>query len=110
MIGIDDVISKILWTKRFIESQGFELETNVVYRDNTSSMKLEENGRTSTSKRTRHFNIRYFHVTDLILLQEMVIQYCHTDDMIADYHTKPMTGETFTKFRDWILNLWWKTT
>jgi len=42
-------------SKRFIQAQGFKLEANVVYRDNTSSMQLEENGRTSASKRTRHF-------------------------------------------------------
>ena len=66
LIGIDDVISKILWSKRFIEAQGFELESNVVYRDNTSSMKLEENGHAGASKHTRHFNIRLFHITDLI--------------------------------------------
>ena len=52
LIGIDDIISKILWSKRFIEAQGFPLETNVIYRDNTSSMKLEQNGRASASKRT----------------------------------------------------------
>ena len=66
LIGIDDVISRVLWSKRFIEAQGFKLEANIVYRDNTSSMKLEENGRASASKRTRHFNIKYFYVTDLI--------------------------------------------
>ena len=43
-IGLDDVISKVLWTKRFLEEQGFEVKLNLVHRDNTSSMKLEENG------------------------------------------------------------------
>ena len=105
LIGIDDVISKILWSKRFIEAQGFELESNIVYRDNTSSMKLEENGRASASKRTRHFNIRLFHVTDLIQRKELTIKYCRTEDMIADYHTKPLVGEAFEKMRKQIMNI-----
>ena len=105
LIGIDDVISKILWTKRFIEAQGFPLTSNIVYRDNTSSMKLEENGRTSASKRTRHFNIRLFHITDLIQRKELSIKYCRTEDMIADFQTKPLVGEAFTRMRKQIMNL-----
>lgn len=105
LVGIDDVISKVLWTKRFIEAQGFQLRANIVYRDNTSLMQLEENGRQSASKRTQHFNIKYFYVTDLIIRREMEIKYCRTDLMIADYHTKPLTGISFEKFRNIIMNI-----
>ena len=105
LIGIDDIISKILWSKRFIEAQGFKLQSTVVYRDNTSSMKLEENGRASASKRTRHFNIKYFYITDLIHRKECVIKYCPTAEMVGDYNTKPLTGALFKKFRDKIMNL-----
>ena len=105
LIGIDDVISKVLWSKRFLEAQGFDLEVTVIYRDNTSSMKLEANGRASASKRTRHFNIRYFYITDLIQRREVTIKYCPTDDMIADYQTKPLVGAAFERMRRVILNL-----
>lgn len=105
LIGLDDVISKILWTKRFIEAQGFEVPLNVVYRDNTSSMKLEQNGRASASKRTRHFSITYFFVTNLIEQEEVKIEYCPTDQMGADYLTKPLAGSIFNKFRNRIMNL-----
>jgi hypothetical protein len=104
LVGLDDVISKILWTKRFIEEQGFTIKTNIVYRDNTSAMKLEENGRASASKRTRHFNIKYFYITDLIERGEVKIEYCPTDDMLADYMTKPVVGTKFISFRKHIMN------
>ena len=29
--GVDDKISKVLWAKRFIEAQGFEVKLNVIY-------------------------------------------------------------------------------
>ena len=57
MVGVDDVVSKVLWTKLFIEAQGFNIDTNVIYRDNTSSMKLEENGKASSGKRTHNILI-----------------------------------------------------
>jgi hypothetical protein len=55
-----------LWSKQFIEAQGFTVNANIVYRDNTSAMKLEENGKASSGKHTRHFDIKYFYITDLI--------------------------------------------
>jgi hypothetical protein len=66
LVAHDDVVSKILWSKQFIEAQGFTVNANIVYRDNTSAMKLEENGKASSGKHTRHFDIKYFYITDLI--------------------------------------------
>jgi hypothetical protein len=105
LIGVDDRISKILWTKRFIEHQGFHVKLNIIYQDNTSTMKLENNGKASSGKRTRHFDIKYFYVTDLIGRDEVQVIYCPTDDMIADYMTKALTGSKFHYFRDLVMNL-----
>ena len=104
LVSIDDVVSKILWTTYFVKAQGRAIKVTIVYRDNTSSMKLEENGRASASKRTRHFNIKYFYVTDLIQRKEIQIEYCPTEEMKADYMTKPLVGATFVKFRNWMMN------
>ena len=68
-------------------------------------MKLEMNGKTSSGKRTRHLEIKYFYVTDLIERKEVNIQHCSTDLMIADYMTKPLTGSKFNKFRKIIMNI-----
>jgi hypothetical protein len=103
LVGTDDVVSKVLWTKLFIEAQGFIIENNA-HRDNTSCMKLEENGKASSGKRTRHFNIKYFYITDLIKRKEIVLKYCPTDKMIADYMTKPLVGAKFHYFRNLIMN------
>ena len=105
LIAVDDVISKILWTKLFVEAQGFYVKMTIIYRDNTSSMKLEENGKASSGKRTRHLNIKYFFITDLIKRGEVRIEYCPTDSMIADYMTKPLIGAKFYHFRDNLMKL-----
>jgi hypothetical protein len=68
-------------------------------------MLLEKNGRGSSSKRTRHINIRYFFVADRVAAGEVKIEYCPTADMLADFFTKPLQGSIFRKFRDFILNL-----
>ena len=63
LVSVYNNISKVLWKKLFIEAQGHKVTTNVIQRDNTSSMKLEENG-----KQMQHFNIKFF--SSLILLKE----------------------------------------
>jgi hypothetical protein len=103
--GVDDQIGKVLWTKRFLEAQGFEVKLNIIYQDNQSTMKLAKNGKASSGKRTRHFDIKLFYVTDLIGRGEVQVSYCPTDEMIADYNTKPLVGSKFVKFRDLIMNL-----
>jgi hypothetical protein len=104
LVAADDTLSKILWTKKFIEAQGHEVKANIVFQDNTSTMKLELNGKASSGKRTRHFDIKLFHITDLIKRGELQVEYCPTDEMTADYMTKALVGSKFTKFRDRIMN------
>ena len=102
---MDDEIHKVVWSKRFAEYQGFKVKLNLLYQDNTSSMKLEINGNESSGKRTRHFDIKIFYVSDLVSRDEVEVKYCPTDEMIADYMTKPLVGSKFKRFRDLIMNL-----
>ena len=69
-----------------------------------SSMKLEKNGQANAGKRSQHLHIKYFFFTEQIEKGTVQIQYCPTDDMIADYMTKPLVGRKFTYFRDIVLN------
>ena len=88
-----------------MEAQGYNIDDNILAQDNQSSMLLENNGRASSSKRTRHVNIRYFFVTDRIQNKELSVKYCPTGDMLADFFTKPLQGALFKKFRDLIMNI-----
>ena len=64
---------------------------------------MEENGKKSSSKRTRAFNIRYFFLTDQIQKGNVTVEYCPTTEMIADFMTKPLQGKLFEKFRKLIM-------
>jgi hypothetical protein len=59
----------------------------------------------SSRKRTRHINIRYFFVADRIKAKELMVEYCPTGDMLADFFTKPLQGKAFKNFRDIIMNI-----
>jgi len=95
----------ILWTRLFIEAQGYTVNDNVVYQDNQKAILLENNGKRSSSKKTRHIEIRYFFITDNIQQKQMRVEYCPTELMRADFMTKPLQGATFRRFRQQTLNL-----
>ncbi|KAL7570585.1 hypothetical protein ACA910_017636 [Epithemia clementina (nom. ined.)] len=103
IIGMDDTIGQVLWSRLFMEAQGYPIEKSVIKRDNMSSMKLEMNGKASSGKRTRHLNIKYFFITDQIEKEQVKIEYCPTDELWADYMTKPLMGSKFKKFREQIM-------
>jgi hypothetical protein len=105
LIGASDMLGQNLWTLYFLREQGYHSITSTMYQDNTSAIQLEQNGKMSSSQRTRHINIRYFFIKDKIEKDEISVVYCPTEDMIADYFTKPLQGSQFTRFRDIIMGI-----
>jgi len=104
LVGADDIVTQAVWTRNFLLEQGYESSTTV-YQDNTSAILLEKNGMESSSKRTRHINIRYYFIKDCIDKKYLNVEYCPTDDMIGDYPSKPLQGRKFKKHRKAIMNL-----
>jgi hypothetical protein len=95
----------ILWTQNFLEAQGFPVTETILHQDNESCILLAKNGRQSSSKRTKHINLRYFYVKDMIDSGDIVLRYCNTDNMHADFFTKALQGNQFRKHRDYIMNV-----
>ena len=103
LVGVDDMMPIIIWTCHFLLSQGYGIVENLLLQDNRSSILMERNGRASSSKRTRHINIRYFFVCDRVNMKEISLHWCPTKEMIADFWTKPLQGSHFRKLRDYIM-------
>ena len=68
-----------------------------------SSILLERNGRQSSTKRTKHMDIRYFYVGDHLQNKSLSLHHCPTDEMLADYFTKPLQGSLFVRLRNHIM-------
>jgi hypothetical protein len=66
IVGADDFMPAICWTRYFMEAQGYGVKENVLFQDNKSSILLEKNGNASSSKHTKHINIRYVLITDIV--------------------------------------------
>jgi hypothetical protein len=72
-VGADDFMPAILWTRYFLQSQGYGVNDNILYQDNRSAILLEKNGKTSSSKRTNHISIRYFFIIDRMAKGDVTI-------------------------------------
>jgi Reverse transcriptase (RNA-dependent DNA polymerase) len=104
LVGMSDSSGQVLWTRQFLEGQGYAIGKAKLYQDNQSAIALIENGR-SNSERTRHIAIRYFFLTDRIRAGEIEVAYMPTGDMVADILTKPLQGALFKKLRAQLMNL-----
>jgi hypothetical protein len=105
LIASSDMMGQMLWTLYFLRNQGYDITDNVLNQDNKSTIKLQENGKMSSSQRTWHINIRYFFIKDKIEKEEISVVYCPTKDMIGDYFTKPLQGQQFVQFRNMIMGI-----
>ena len=52
LVAVDDCMSQILWTRYFLDAQGYNINDCIVYQDNKRAILLEQNGQASSSKRT----------------------------------------------------------
>jgi hypothetical protein len=73
--------------------------------DNRSTMLLMKNGKLSSGKRTKHLDVRYFYVKDLLDRGIIKLSHCLSEKMIADVFTKPIQGRRFVQMRNIILNV-----
>ncbi len=50
--------------------------------------------------RTKHINIKFHYVRELVDNKVISVVYCNTKSMTADIMTKPLSNDLFLKFRN----------
>ena len=103
LVGASDFIGYSVWIKRFMTEQGYKLNDLVFYQDNESAIKLASNEFRARSNKSRHINIRYFFIWDIRGREGIKLMHCRTEEMIADFFTKPVQGGRFKMLRNYIM-------
>jgi len=75
----------------------------MVLEDNQACIKMATNPR--GWKRTKHIDVRHHFVRDLVSAGIIDLKGVPTEDQSADMLTKPTTGKSFYKHRDFMLGL-----
>ena len=73
LVGVSDALPQVIWPRNFLRAQGYHINDSVNYQENHSTIRLYNNGRASSSRRTCHIDIRYFFFTDRIKSKEVKI-------------------------------------
>ena len=103
VVGVSDFLPYTIWASYFFKAQGYKLYRNIFYQENTSAIKMLKNGKTSCGEKSRHIHIRYFFTKDVLERENMEVNFCPTDEMVADFYTKTLQGKHYYKLRNLIM-------
>ena len=102
-VGLCEASRDVVFLRRLLNDIGFFQDgPTVMYEDNQSciaSVIGELNHKT-----TKHINPKFHYVKDVVKLEEVILVYCDTHDMIADLLTKPLPYDSHVRLASRILN------
>lgn len=89
---------QMVWMKRVLKRIGYEGSTSpVIFCDNSSTIKLSKNP--VMHGKSKHIDVRFHFLRDLVNEGAVQLNYCGTQQQVADIFTKPLKLETFQEFR-----------
>jgi len=91
------VCSQILWVKQQLVEYGIKLDKVPIFCDNTSAICISKNP--VQHSKTKHIEIRHHFLRDHVEKGNISLEFCKTEDQVADIFTKPLLREQFEKLR-----------
>ena len=92
-IAAGSCFSQLLWMKKVLTDYGISQDTMVVYCDNSSAIDISKNP--VQYSKTKHIEIRYHFIRDLIERKIVCLEYIPTESQNADIFTKPLDRSKF---------------
>ena len=97
-VALCSATQEVVWLRRLLAGIGFvQEEATTLDEDNQGTIALAKNPYNHI--RTKHIEIKYHFVREVVERKEIQILYCATDRMIADVMTKPLPKTKFAEFR-----------
>lgn len=89
--------AQLFWIKQQLKDFGIRTHTIPLLCDNTNDVNMGKNP--VQHKRTRHIDVRHHFLRDNVEKETICMQYCRTEDQIADIITKTMSKDQFVRNR-----------
>ena len=97
-IALSSAAQEAIWLKRLLNDLGYKSEDGIqVLEDNQGAMALSKNP--VGHARTKHIDIRHHFIREAVAEKVVTLQYCPSEDMVADILTKALPREKFEKHR-----------
>lgn len=93
-VALHHTVTEVVYLRRLLSSLGFKQQhPTVIYQDNQSTILWAKGQRNHA--RTKHLDVKFHYVMELIHDEEVELDYLNTQDMVADLLTKPLLFESF---------------
>ena len=89
--------AQLLWIKQQLSDFGLKIEQVPILCDNTSAINIAKNP--VQHKRTKHIDIRHHFLRDNVEKGLISMNFCTTEEQIADIFTKALAREHFERNR-----------
>jgi len=100
--SLSECAKHTLWYRNFLNELNIKSNNITIYVDNKATIYNSENQ--SINPKSKHIDIRYHHVRDLVNKQLIKLKYIKSKDNLADGFTKYLNNTLMNKFRDSILS------
>ena len=97
-VALAGTVQESLWLQQLLSDlQGKPADPMVIFEDNQSTMSMSKNPK--FHGRSKHIDIKYHFTREQVSNGKIVLKYCKTSEMTADFLTKGLNGEQFEKLR-----------
>ena len=96
--GLMNAACESIWIRGFLKDVGIDVPQACIFCDNLSAIKLTHNP--VFHARTKHIEIHYHFIREKVQEGSVVIQYCTTNEQVADIFTKSLGKEKFNFCRE----------
>jgi hypothetical protein len=101
-LALCEAAKLIAWGRQFLSELGYvQTSPTDIQEDNKSTIHMVYNG--NDKGRTKHIDVRYHYIREMIADGKISVSYLNTLDMISDMLTKPLETKLFVKHRDNLL-------
>lgn len=96
-VALDSAASEAIWLRQLMLDLGYpQVKPTLIFEDNNGSISLALNP--EHHNRTKHIDVRYHYIRQLIENHQVELAWCDTNAMIADILTKPLGTAKFHTF------------
>ncbi len=98
--ALNELLSDCLHEADLLNELGHLQDPIIVYEDKEAAIKLLERPGTNYQTKSKHIKVRFASFKEHLDREFVVLKHCPTEDMLADIHTKPLSGSRFFLLRD----------
>ena len=96
--SLSECANHSLWYKNFLNELNIEINSMTIFVDNKATRYNSENQ--SINPKSKHIDIRYHHIRDLISKKIIKLKYIKSKDNLADGFTKYLNNISMNNFRN----------